>query len=107
MSGSNVVNDIFNFVGNAATKLLTLAAGANSSIHSFESSNPLIGDAISLAQQEVGSVPVLGQVEAVGSAVLSFAQVIASITSNAASSASAQGVVAQGKAPVNQPAPIN
>ncbi len=106
MANNNVVNDIFNFVGNAATKLLTLAAGAESSIHSFESSNSLVGDAIALAQQEIGSVPVLGQVEAVGSAVLSFAQMIASITSNAASSASAGAVVAQGHAPVNEPKPV-
>lgn len=95
MASNNFISDIFNFVGNASTKLLTLAASADSSIHTFEKGNPLVADAINLAQQELGAIPGAAQAESLGSAVLGFAQMIASLTSSAATSASANATVKQ------------
>jgi len=72
-------------VHNAATKLLALAAGAQSSIHSIEASSPLVKAALDMAVSEAAAngVPI-PMIEQLGSDVLSIAQTVASETASAA-----------------------
>ncbi len=81
------LSGLMNGIANAANKLLTLSAGVEGTVHTLESTSPLVAGAITLAEQEVGAFPAVAQSEAIFNAVLGLAQVIASATSQAASTA--------------------
>jgi hypothetical protein len=85
-----LTNDILNAIGLGATKLLTLVAGAEASVHNLEANDPLVGQAIALAVKEVGTFPAATQVLSIGKAVLGLAQMMASMTQAAGMQAIAQ-----------------
>jgi hypothetical protein len=74
------ISSLFNGIGAAATKLLTLAATDEESIFTFTNDHPMVKSAIQLAEQEVGAMPQVAEAETIASAVLGLAQVIASAT---------------------------
>lgn len=87
--------DLWRGVNDAATTLVTLAAGATQSVHDLEASDPLVASAITLAEHEV---PGLTQAVGIAQAVVAFAQVVAHATTAAAATAGA---------PASAPAPAS
>ncbi len=73
-------NDIFNWISTASTKLLTLVAGVDQSVHKMEANHPLVEQAIELAKKELLQFPAFATVETMGTAILGFAQTMSSLT---------------------------
>jgi hypothetical protein len=77
------ISSLFNGIGAAATKLLTLAATDEESIFTFTNDHPMVKSAIQLAEQEVGAMPQVAEAETIASAVLGRDEGIGELASRA------------------------
>jgi hypothetical protein len=86
MSLETVTESTESFLGGivaAAQHLIAFAANASQSIHALEASDPLVAQAIALAEKTGVVYPPVGEAISIAKAVLGIAQVMVSATSAA------------------------